>query len=422
MDPFGQNGDLNEDFNVSGNANEKSLALLPKKKITLIICFIILFLATIGILVLVFFLLSNNESSNSDNSKKNPTIYEDKNEIICKYSISDIDSNTPLLSDQFENIDNSIIDIYINDKKINYAKNYKFSSAGTYNITYILNDKVVMDNMFKDIKNIISIESMKVKNDSSAKIISAKSAFEGCSNLKEITLNDTFDTSELKSTSKMFYNSGLEEINFNHFNTKNVENMSYMFGDCKSLTFLNIENLDTSNVKDMSYMFDNCESLTKLNLNNFNTKNVENMSHMFSNLYNITTIFMVNFNTEKVQKMDYMFYNNYLLETIIIDNMKTGNVLTMNGMFYNCYNLKYFSTLGFNTEQVTDFSYMFKNCLQLKELDLTSFNTVNCNKFDEMLAGCNSMTVTIKENIDDYENLLEEILNSDVNIRFLASY
>ena len=32
----------------------------------------------------------------------------------------------------------------------------------------------------------------------------------------------------------------------------------------------------------MSYMFYNCKSLTNLNLSNFNTQNVDNMSGMFS--------------------------------------------------------------------------------------------------------------------------------------------
>ena len=342
----------------------------------------------------------------------------EEGEIECKYEIKEKGQNR-ILSDEFENKGNSIKEIYVNEEKIGYRKEYNFPKAGKYKIKFILNSEVYLDKMFKDVSSLVTIEST---SGSDIKILSMNSIFEGCNHLDKITIRDSFDTSKLTSLAKVFKDSAIRKITAESFNTKNVKDMSYMFNGCKSLTSLKLYHMRTDNVKDMSYMFDHCESLTSLKLKSFNTKNVENMSHMFSNLYNITTIFMVNFNTEKVQKMDYMFYNNYLLETIIIDNMKTGNVLTMNGMFYNCYNLKYFSTLGFNTEQVTDFSYMFKNCLQLKELDLTSFNTVNCNKFDEMLAGCNSMTVTIKENVDDYENLLEEILNSDVNIRFLASY
>ena len=280
MDPFGQNDDLNDDFDVSNN-KDKSLAFLPKRKSTLICVFIIILGVTIGTLVLIFFLLNKNNSSTSSISNDKPKSGGDTNklsgiggEINCKYSIANANIDAPLLSRNFENLNNTIVSIEINEKKINYTKEYKFSSVGTYKVKFILNSIVNMDNMFRDLKNIISVESMNAYKNSTLKIISAISAFQECPNLKEVTINDdSFDTSELKSTSKMFYNSGLNKINLNNFNARNVENMSFMFGSCESLTSLSLEKFDTSNVKDMSYMFSNCKSLTSLKLN-FNTQNV----------------------------------------------------------------------------------------------------------------------------------------------------
>ena len=37
-------------------------------------------------------------------------------------------------------------------------------------------------------------------------------------------------------------------------------------------------------LNDMSYMFSSCSSLTSLNLSNFNTNNVTDMSYMFSGI------------------------------------------------------------------------------------------------------------------------------------------
>ena len=62
---------------------------------------------------------------------------------------------------------------------------------------------------------------------------------------------------------------------------------------------------------------------------------------------------------------------------------------------------------------------MFTNCSSVQELNLCSFNTLNSNNFDEMFYGCNHTTVILNGNIDNVENLIDVILDSDVNIRFL---
>ena len=54
--------------------------------------------------------------------------------------------------------------------------------------------------------------------------------------------------------------------------------MKCMFYGCSELKELNLNNFNTNNVTDMNYMFYGCSSLKELNLNNFNTNNVTNMS------------------------------------------------------------------------------------------------------------------------------------------------
>ena len=57
--------------------------------------------------------------------------------------------------------------------------------------------------------------------------------------------------------------SGCENIKYIHFSnfiTTNLQNMSYMFYNCKSLNSLpDISKWNTSNVKDMSWMFYGCK-------------------------------------------------------------------------------------------------------------------------------------------------------------------
>ena len=201
MDPFGPSVDLKDNINSISGDNENSNSILPKKKSTLIIIFIFLVVLTLVILILVFKVLDNKDSSKSEENTdpippvKNLTI---SGEINCIYSIRDTNSETPLLSKEFENKD-TIIDIYIDDNKTNYNTEYKFSSTGRHSIKYVLNSEIIMDYMFKDIQNIIFVESMNVYPNSTVKILSMKSTFEGCSSLRIVSLNDSFDTMELKS-------------------------------------------------------------------------------------------------------------------------------------------------------------------------------------------------------------------------------
>ena len=47
-----------------------------------------------------------------------------------------------------------------------------------------------------------------------------------------------------------------------------------MFYNCMNLTEINISGFDTRNVEDFSYMFYRCKSLIKLDIRNFDTSNI----------------------------------------------------------------------------------------------------------------------------------------------------
>ena len=77
----------------------------------------------------------------------------------------------------------------------------------------------------------------------------------------------------LNNTSYMFYGCySLVSINLSSFNTVNVNNMSYMFYDCYSLKSIDLTSFNTTNVNNMNNMFYNCSSLKKENIK-MNDKN-----------------------------------------------------------------------------------------------------------------------------------------------------
>ena len=64
--------------------------------------------------------------------------------------------------------------------------------------------------------------------------------------------------------------------------------MTYMFGECKSLTNLDLSTFDTSKVYNMFGMFICCESLLTLNVSNWNVENVDTMNSLFYMCNNVT--------------------------------------------------------------------------------------------------------------------------------------
>ena len=144
-----------------------------------------------------------------------------KNEIICIYNKQDDEIN--LLHDYEEenwidygkakfNINGNNIDIYINDKKIEFNYKYKSNERSNIQVKYIFN-KLLTSTCFM---------------------------FRKCSSLQSIDLSS--------------------------FNTINVKNMYRMFQNCSSLQSIDLSSFNTTNVKEMRSMFRRCPHLKKENV------------------------------------------------------------------------------------------------------------------------------------------------------------
>ena len=192
--------------------------------------------------------------------------------------------------------------------------------------------------------------------------------FDGFSNMKSITFNDNFDTSNATDMNGMFRReSNLTNLDLSSFDTSNVTNMGGMFSDNFALETVNLSSFDTSNVTTMAWMFSQCNKLNNLDLSTFNTSNVTNM--------------------------EYMFLNCHMLTILDLSNFDTSSVTNMNQVFTNCTALKYLNVSNFNTSKVTNMQKMFNNCNELTSLDLSSFDTRNVTDMSWMFSGDNKLTV-----------------------------
>ena len=295
---------------------------------------------------------SPNYQDNKNNNKADE-INLAKNEIICIYNkqedeigiLHDYNENIDFWLDQAKNsysegkknINESNIEIYINDKKIDFNYKYKSSEKGEIKV------------LFKFMKL-------------------------------------------LTNTSFMFYKcSCLESIDLSLFNASDVDNMKNMFYECSSLKSVNLTSFDSSKVQDMRSMFEKCSSLISLDLSPFSTTNVENMRSMFESCSSLKSINLSSFNTTNVKDMSCLFYGCSSLISIDLSTFDTINVKDMYGMFRECSSIKSIDLSSFNTTNVNDMRSMFEECSSLKKLNLSSFDITNVKDMTNIFYGCSSL-------------------------------
>ncbi len=253
--------------------------------------------------------------------------------------------------------------------------------------------------------------------------------FNNCKDLSEIVGLDKFNTIKVTNMSYMFYKcKNLINIDLNSFNTSKVTNMAYMFAKCddlcksKSYDPVAIEGLEQLNiacVEDMSYMFHDCKNIRRIVLNGANKGVVKNMKGMFEGCSKLEKFYGYNLDTSNVESMESMFKGCKYLEKVYICNFITNNVTNMSNMFCECRSLSSISGISkwntskvtnmsnmfngceeltslpdiskWNTSSVTDMSNMFNKCIKLKNIKLSKFNTSNVTNMSYMFYECSEL-------------------------------
>ena len=232
-EPFAQG--IQEENLLIEKKTDSTIDTLKCKMITALIIVIVLFI----IIVIISFYINEDEERTIDNNYP---------KIACIYNVLNYKEILPILNPDFSDKDLEKFDIYINDTKLEKNdKSVKVSSNGNVKIDFIYrnNSSINLDNIFKDIQNLLSIN---LGSTGGIKISSMKNSFENCSNLENITIKG-FDTSKVESMHKLFYNnSNLNNLILDDNFKVSAEDMSYMFANTH-LNKLNLTNFDTSNAK-----------------------------------------------------------------------------------------------------------------------------------------------------------------------------
>lgn len=202
------------------------------------------------------------------------------------------------------------------------------------------------------------------------------------SGIRELGANQKFkgiekwDVSNVKNMSRMFKDCPTFNLDLSKWDVSNVEDMSFMFMGCKNFN----QNINSwarvgggkglLKVKTMRGMFRDCESFNQ-DVHWWDTRNVEDMGFMFCGCKNFNS-FLFN-RTENVKDMSFMFYgcesfNKSQMNTEYIDETRTNwsvaNVTNFESMFQNA---KSFDQLlcYWDIRNGRNFKKMFKNAVKV---------------------------------------------------------
>ena len=289
------------------------------------------------------------------------------------------------------NIDNEIIikykrNIYPNDFSIAFGLYYQHTETlskdklfGEHFVETNKNKcKIIIGNYEYDLKSYLNNENNEVKANE----------FE----IKLKILSNITDISYMFCGCLSFYSIP----NLSKLNTKNITNISFMFGCCSLSNIPDISNWDTINVLNMESLFIFCNNIISLpDLSNWKTDNVTHINGMFAMCKSLKTLPDISkWNTKNVKYMNGLFGEcNSLISIPDISKWNTKNVINMKGLFYGCNSLKELPDIyKWDTSNVTNMSEMFGKCSSLESVqEISSWNTSKVINMSSMFYDCKSL-------------------------------
>ena len=238
--------------------------------------------------------------------------------------------------------------------------------------------------------NFSGLQEIDMQNFDGKNIENLRDLFSNCLNLASVNFSG-FNTAKVTDMTGMFYaNFVLKNLDLSSFDTSNVVYMNDMFSGMRELVNLNLSSFNTGKVEIMVNMFYDVRKIKNLNVSNFDTRNVKKTRNMFANMLELESLDISNFDTSKVEDMAYMFSQDHKIKTLNFGNLNTSRVTTMEYMFQNMWALESLDVSSFDTSNVTNMKDMFNGVTKITTLNLDNFNTSKVtdmsNMFSSMLA------------------------------------
>ena len=232
--------------------------------------------------------------------------------------------------------------------------------------------------------NFSGLQEMDMQNFDGKNIENMRDFFANCSNLASVNFAG-FNTGKVTDMTAVFYgNTALRNLDLSSFDTSNVVYMNDMFSGTRELVNLNLSSFNTSKVEIMVNMFYDVRKIKNLNVSNFDTRNVKKTRNMFANMLELESLDISNFDTSKVEDMAMMFTETHKLKTLNLGRLNTSRVTTMEAMFNNMWALESLDVSSFDTSNVTTMKDMFSGVTKVTTLNLNNFNTSKVTDMSNM--------------------------------------
>ena len=172
--------------------------------------------------------------------------------INCTYNIRTIKDYVKLIGNNFELY--SQFDMYLDNRYIESSHIYEIKTLGKHEVIFLLYQDLNMDYLFEGVEDLIYVD---MKSNNNCRITSMRHTFEEEYNLYQFNITG-FSGDKIRTMENLFnYAIRLYYCSFNNFDTKNLEDISYMFART-NITNSPLNDLNTSKVKFMSHLFYNC--------------------------------------------------------------------------------------------------------------------------------------------------------------------
>ena len=129
------------------------------------------------------------------------------------------------------------------------------------------------------------LKYLDISNFDLSHVQTAKEMFADCEKLEQIKFNNNSIINEISDMDSMFRNcKNLISLDLSFIDTYKVKNMSSAFNNCENLRFLNIPNFNINSALDMTSIFKGCKSLKILNVYSFIGSNKLNLEDIFNDI------------------------------------------------------------------------------------------------------------------------------------------
>ena len=151
----------------------------------------------------------------------------------------------------------------------------------------------------------------------------------------------------------------LEEVELEWIKTHGVSNMTSLFQNDESLTWLDLNNFDASSATNMQNMFNWCGGLKSVNLSNANMSRVTNITWIFGGCSNLESVDFSNADIRSLTSFASIFPGLPKLREVNFHKVNLNSLESTQGMFWWISSLKYADFSDANLKRVQTTESMF---------------------------------------------------------------